>query len=263
VLSFEIDITINLHKKSGDQTWGKSSLAIKLVTITTIRQQVCIWQEAVRIKLTVKKYFKNPQLRHTQFSFELLHSSHSIDAFTASSLAGVRTVHRWPALTCAIGAIFHMTQMLLQSFQYICGQINRVYGCVSVPVWLIHTYLCQDTQCILLCTVQFDYYTNWGLAICHSILSYVYSMTTQSQLNFAVYCQSAVQQSTCFIIMTKLLRSMLPHVIVTLILNIKHLKTHAVSLSLPLFIKKKSHYGKLILRFFPSCIRLSLYTYIF
>jgi len=68
-------------------------------------------------------------------------------------------------------------------------------------------------------------------------LSYVYSMITQSQLNFAVYCASAVQQTTCFIIMTKLLRSMLPHVIVT-VLNTKHLKTHAVSVSLLLFIKK-------------------------
>jgi len=82
-------------------------------------------------------------------------------------------------------------------------------------------------------------------------LSCVYSMITQSQLNFAVYCVSAVQQRTCFIIMTKLLRSMLPQVILTLILNTEHLKTHAVPLSLLLFIKKKkSHYGKLILHFF-------------
>jgi len=60
---FETDITINLHKKSSDQTWGKSSPALKLVAITTIWQHVWIWQEAVSIKLTVKKYFKNPQLR--------------------------------------------------------------------------------------------------------------------------------------------------------------------------------------------------------
>ena len=94
-------------------------------------------------------------------------------------------------------------------------------------------------------------------------LPYVYSIFTQSQLNFAMYCVSAVQQTTCFIITTKLPRSMIPHVIVTLILNTKHLKTHAVSLSLLLYIKKKLHYGKFILHFFPSCIRVSLYIYIY
>lgn len=92
-------------------------------------------------------------------------------------------------------------------------------------------------------------------------LSCVYSMITQSQLNFAVYCVSAVHQTTCCIIMTKLLRSMLLHVKVTFILNTKHLKTHAVSLSLLLF-NKISQYRELICHFFPSCMCVSLYIYI-
>ena len=179
-------------------------------------------------------YWDNPNSPVS--SCELLHSSHCIAAFTASSLVGVHTDHRWPALTYATGATFHITQMLLQSSQYIWVEINSVYCCILVPVWLIHTHLCQDTQCVLLCTVPVWLLHKLRVNSTSQHLSYAYSMITQSQLNFAVYYVSVVQQTTCFIIITKLLRSMLRHMIVTVILNTKHLKTHAVSLSLRLFI---------------------------
>ena len=93
-------------------------------------------------------------------------------------------------------------------------------------------------------------------------LSYMYSMITQSQLNFAVYCVPAIQQTTCFIIITKLLRSMSPHMIVTFILNTKHLKTHAVSLSLLLLIRKKITLWKAYTPFL-SILYICFFIYIY
>jgi len=139
----------------------------------TIWQQACIWQEVVWMKLIVKKYCKDPQRDNPSShmsSCELIHTSHPIAAFTACPLGGVHTVHRWPALTYATGATFHITEMLLQSSQYICVEINSVYCCVSVPVWLIRTYICVKIQSSYCCVqYQFNYYTNWGLTACHSI----------------------------------------------------------------------------------------------
>lgn len=133
MLSSEIDITINLHKKSSDQTWGKSSLAIKLVTIMTIWQQVCIWQEAVRIKLTVKKHFKNPQLRHSQFSCEIMCACPQLPFYRCFYSIFIGWCPHSPQVTCT-----HMRDR-----RYIPHDKDVT---AVIPI-----HLCQDKQGIWLC----------------------------------------------------------------------------------------------------------------
>lgn len=87
-------------------------------------------------------------------------------------------------------------------------------------------------------------------------LSCVYPTITQSNRNLlCLVCPQYIG----FIIIKKVLRSMLPHVIVMCIFNTKHFRTHAVQHFLLIF-NKKSHYGEVTL-LFRSILYVCTFTY--